>query len=141
MENGPSFGMRRSKSERWPVIYRPETDVATLTDADTTEISQKGRIPTNAARVARTDAGTLKIAENGECEPADDDRPLEMQAVSGDETIVGGESSCQSELGFFFPKYASFLRERYPINQRNDNEKLRNENARHQKHIPHIVCY
>ena len=72
----------------------------TLTDADTAEISKKDRILTHAARVARTNDGTIQILENNEYEPADDDYPPARRVGSGDEAILGGEAACGSELGF-----------------------------------------
>ena len=67
----------------------------------TAEIPQKGSILTHAARVARTNAGTIQIVENNEYEPADDDYQPERRLESGEETIIVGESACGSELDFF----------------------------------------
>ena len=93
--HGPSINQNPGRLD----IYRESTEVVALTDVDATETPKRDKIIRKSARVARTNTCTIKITELGKYDPVDDyppGRPVE----SDDETIIGGESACESELEF-----------------------------------------
>ena len=92
-----SQGPSRNQNLGWLAIYVEPTVVVALTDVGAAANCQRDKLLGIAPRVDMADKGAIKVAEFGEREPVCDNSPG-RPAVSGDETILGGEPTCESGL-------------------------------------------
>ena len=96
------------RKDGWRASYFPETDVAALTDVDTSQVDAYDKLVKRVDRPALNHNGQIPARE--EVEDGGADGYLGGRAFGSDEeTLLGGESACEEDGEYFELLRVSFV--------------------------------